>query len=239
MMLVAVETAGPDPGTAASSLHLGPGHLAQSAAGEQRTQERILAALGHPWPQPLQSHLSQELVGSPRPTPLVLCAGCPLAQGPRDGRQCSGPWPPPLLPATWAGGSSHPTGHRMALPGTSRPPLHFAFAPKPFTLSPRLHPPGAPPQALLNVTQTWGRWDTVPRHTGSPMSVAKPHHLPGRCLLGARLPPIPGASPLHSRAAQLIRDAGMMEYPAGAEEARQNLSIHQGPHFLPSALGDN
>ena len=76
-------------------------------------------------------------------------------------------------------------------------------------------------------------------HTGSPVSIAKPCRLPGRCPPGARLPPIPGSSPLRSWAAQLVRDAGMMEYPAGAEEARQNLSIHQGPHFLPSALGDN
>lgn len=76
-------------------------------------------------------------------------------------------------------------------------------------------------------------------HTGSLVSIVKPHHLPGMCLRRAKLPPIPGSSQLRSPAAPLVRDAGMMEYPAGAEEARQNLSIHQGPHFLPSTLGDN
>lgn len=140
-------------------------------------------------------------------------------------------------PPSQPGGQIQPS-HR-ALHGTAWH-LQAIMAPgKPFAPAPRLHPPGALPRALLNVTQTGERWDAVTSHTGSPVSTANPHRLPGRCPPGARLPLIPGSSLLCSWTAQLVRDAGMMEYPARAEEARQNLSIHQGPHFLPSALGDN
>lgn len=230
-MLVAVETAGPDAGTAASSPHPRPAPLAQFTAGECRTRESDSGGIG--------------------PSLSPACSS-PIFPGDWWGHPV-----PPHLCCAWSF-SSHRTSQlgwettHWTLAITS-PPSHLGGWIQPSHQVPHgSSRPSCPQESLLhrhqdfthpvhrqNATQTWGRWDTVPSHTGSPISVTKPCHSPGRCLSGAHLPPIPGSSPLRSRAAQLVRDAGMMEYPAGAEEARQNLSIHQGPHFLPSALGDN
>lgn len=191
----------------------------------------ILVALGHPCPQPapVPSFLGTGGVTLSHPTCVVYGVFPHTGHPNQDGRQHTGPWLPPLFPSHLGGWiqPSHQVPH-----GSSRP-----SCPQESLL--HRHQDFTHPVHRQNATQTWGRWDTVPSHTGSPIGITKPCHSPGRCPSGAHLPPVPGSSPLCSRAAQLVRDAGMMEYPAGAEEARQNLSIHQGPHFLPSALGDN
>lgn len=165
MTLVSVETAGLDPGTTASSLHPGPAPLAQFAAGEHRTRESgsggkgpsLSPACSSPiFPRDQRGHLVP---------PHPCCAwGVSLHRPPRDGRGCAGPRPPPLLPSH-LGGRIQPS-HR-ASHGTAWHLQAIMPPGKPFAQAPRLHPPAALPQALLNITQTWGRWDTVTSHTGS------------------------------------------------------------------------
>lgn len=80
------------------------------------------------------------------------------------------------------------------------------------------------------------RWDS---HTESSFSVAKPCHQPGRCHR------VPGCQPSQARpcctqgqlsSLQGCWDDGVSCWSRGSQV---NLSIHQGPHFLPSTLGDN
>lgn len=98
MMLVAVETAGPDPGTAAFSLHLVPAPLTYFAAGEHRMQENCSGGTGL-FPAPVCSSptFPRDQWACSLPPCVCHAQGVSLHGAPWDGTQYSGPGPPPLL----------------------------------------------------------------------------------------------------------------------------------------------
>lgn len=162
MTLVAVETAGLDPGTTASSLHLGPAPLAQFAAGEHRLWETEVGSTG---PSLCPACSSPIFLGTGRAT--LSHPACVM----------HGVFPHAALPAM--GDNALDLGHHLSSqparpwiqPSDRVPPgtawyLQALMTPaKTFAPAARVHPPVSLPQAPLNITQTWGRWDTVTCHT--------------------------------------------------------------------------
>lgn len=132
--------------------------------------------------------------------------------------------------------SSHPPRNCMAQPGSFRPPHpRKAFCTGTKTSLNQCTTTGCPKRHpdLREV----GHSGTS--HTRSFSSVAKPCRRPGRCHC------VPGCHPCqahpcstHKQLSSLqgCRDDGVSCRSRGSQV---NLSIHQGPHFLPSTLGDN
>lgn len=169
--------------------------------------------------------------------PPCVChaQGVSLHGAPWDGTQYSGPGPPPLLQPP-GGQIQPPSRNCMAQPASFRPPHpRKAFCTGTTTSLNQCTTTGCP-KCHPDLREV-GHSGTS--HTRSSSSVAKPCHRPGRCHC------VPGCHPCqaHPRSThrqlsslQGCRDDGVSCRSRGSQV---NLSIHQGPHFLPSTLGDN
>lgn len=193
-MLVAVETAGPDPGTAAFPCTwdqlLSPS-LQLESTGCRRA---VLVALGCSQPQSVcsQSHFPQGSMDLPPVTLCMWCTGCFIAQVSLGWNKMLWTWATPSPPATW--GQTQPSPQELhgtawqLQATTSQESLlhqHHSF-PQP------VHHPGSP-KCHPDLRELG--------HTGT-----KPCHQPGRghCVQAARHP---GLIPAPLWAAQLL--AGM------------------------------
>lgn len=178
MMVVAVETAGLDPGTAASFLYPGPAPLTQFAAGEHRTWETNSGGIG--------LSLSQPAPVSPDLGPGGLALSPPACDV-HTVLSCTG--------LTGTGDNMQDLGHRLEgqVQSSHHSPLAQPYILRPSHLQERLlhqHQDFIHPVHHHSPSYACGRWDTATSHTGSPVSTAKPSHSPGRCQAEA---------PTHSR----------------------------------------